>query len=226
MHTWMPLVHTHTNTHALTHIEHKSICVWICVSLELSAGISIDHLTSRWRVTDKYQTKPVWLCVCVSVCALAEKWVKRLKDRREWVSVRLCIAWPKKKEKRRKIKIRCKIGLHHRFHICKCGYAQSFLCLCKNQNDHNSWPQSSDWLSCSSAKPAALHGLQLEVKVQSSSEQWTGFSELIIKEKTSNEEHTATLYIWTFTFCSVASEIPRTENTAAPKYLNMHALYM
>lgn len=59
MHTWMPLVDTHTNTHALTHIEHKSICVWICVSFELSAGISIDHLTSRWRVTDKYQTKPV-----------------------------------------------------------------------------------------------------------------------------------------------------------------------
>lgn len=42
----------------------QSICVWICVSLGLSAGISIDHLTSRWRVTDKDQTKPG--CVCVS----------------------------------------------------------------------------------------------------------------------------------------------------------------
>lgn len=166
------------------------------------------------------------VCLCVCVCACRE--VGEEVERQERVSVceaMYCMA-KKKKEKRRKIKIHCKFGLHHRFHICKCGYAQSFLCVCKNQNDHNSWPQSSDWLSCSSAQPAALHGLQLEVKAQSSSEQWTGFSELIIKEKTSNEEHTATLYIWTFTFCSVASEIPRTENTAAPKYLNMHALYM
>ena len=56
MHKWTPII---ANRHASTRANVQSICVWICVSLGVSAGITIDHLTSRWRVTDKDQTKPV-----------------------------------------------------------------------------------------------------------------------------------------------------------------------
>lgn len=126
MHTWMPLVDTHTNTHALTHIEHKSICVWICVSLELSAGISIDHLTQQME-SDRQVPNKACLIVCLCVCVCACREVGEEVERQERVSVceaMYCMA-KKKKEKRRKIKIHCKFGLHHRFHICKRAFCVS-----------------------------------------------------------------------------------------------------
>lgn len=113
--------HTCTNARANT----KSICVWISVSLEPSTGISIDHLTSRRRVTDK----KVWLCEC----RIGIEWKDgrgvgclhvRLKGRKTEIHTSLAFT-----------RLMCVTVVH------------SSVYICMHRNDRISWPTSCDWLS-------------------------------------------------------------------------------
>lgn len=186
LHKWMPAF---KHWHAYTWANVQSICVWICVSLGLSAGISIDHLTSRWRVTDEDKTKPVLLSVSVRVwlgtyVGAVGEWRGREACMSRWARLHVCGGRVEE----------WRLGHSALTPLIYVGVwpCAELMCVCGTQNDRKSWPKRCCRLSwwCSPSQPEAIHALWLGVKgsisLKPRDRLW------VMKRQTSNKEHSVT----------------------------------